>query len=573
MRCLDSYDRRVEYADYDVVVVGSGFGGSTAALRLTEKGYRVAVLEAGRRFDETTLPKTSWRLRSFFWAPKLGLVGIQKMSLLRNVMVLSGAGVGGGSLVYGNTLYEPFPSFFTDARWSHITDWRAELTPFFDQAKRMLGVVANPTMTAADEVMRAVAEEMGVAETFGPTPVGVFFGEPGLEVDDPYFGGVGPARSGCTECGECMTGCRHGAKNTLLKNYLFLAERGGAEVHPLTTVTGIRPRADGRYEVTTERTGAWIARHRRTFIAADVVLAAGTMGTQKLLHSMRDIGNLPNLSPRLGELTRSNSEAIIGARTFRRAADFSKGVAITSSFYPDRQTHIEPVRYGHGSNAMGLLTTALADGDGPSRLLTWAGEVLRRPTMMARNLSMHRWSEQTIATLVMQTRENSITCYTKPGLFGRRLTSKQGHGEPNPTWIPIGHDAVRRIAKRIGGFPAGGWNDVFNIPMTAHLLGGAVIGDSPESGVIDPYHRVYGHAGLHVVDGASVSANLGVNPSLTITAQAERAMALWPNKGEPDQRARLGEPYRRIDPVAPRSPVVPAGAPGALRLRAAPPSS
>ena len=563
----------MECEDYDVVVVGSGFGGSTAALRLTEKGYRVAVLESGRRFDETTFPKTSWRLRSFFWAPKLGLLGIQRMSLLKNVMVLSGAGVGGGSLVYGNTLYEPFPSFFTDARWSHITDWRAELTPFYDQAKRMLGVVTNPTMTVADDVMRAVAEEMGVAETFVPTPVGVFFGEPGVEVSDPFFGGVGPARKGCTECGECMTGCRHGAKNTLLKNYLYLAERGGAQVWPLTTVTGIRPRADGRYEVTAERAGTWVRKRRKVFIASEVVLAAGTMGTQRLLHSMRDKGHLPNLSPRLGELTRSNSEAIIGARTFRRNVDFSRGVAITSSFYPDDQTHIEPVRYGRGSNAMGLLTTVLADGDGRSRLATWALEVLRRPVMLTRNLSMHRWSEQTIAALVMQTRENSLTCYTKAGLFGRRLTSKQGHGEPNPTWIPIGHDAVRRIARRIGGFPAGGWNDVFNIPMTAHLLGGAVIGDSPETGVIDPYHRVYGHPGLHVVDGASVSVNLGVNPALTITAQAERAMALWPNQGEHDHRAQLGEPYRRLDPIAPRNPIVPAGAPGALRLRAAPPSS
>ena len=563
----------MECEDYDVVVVGSGFGGSTAALRLTEKGYRVAVLESGRRFDETTFPKTSWRLRSFFWAPKLGLLGIQRMSLLKNVMVLSGAGVGGGSLVYGNTLYEPFPSFFTDARWSHITDWRAELTPFYDQAKRMLGVVTNPTMTVADDVMRAVAEEMGVAETFVPTPVGVFFGEPGVEVSDPFFGGVGPARKGCTECGECMTGCRHGAKNTLLKNYLYLAERGGAQVWPLTTVTGIRPRADGRYEVTAERAGTWVRKRRKVFIASEVVLAAGTMGTQRLLHSMRDRGHLPNLSPRLGELTRSNSEAIIGARTFRRNVDFSRGVAITSSFYPDDQTHIEPVRYGRGSNAMGLLTTVLADGDGRSRLATWALEVLRRPVMLTRNLSMHRWSEQTIAALVMQTRENSLTCYMKAGLFGRRLTSKQGHGEPNPTWIPIGHDAVRRIARRIGGFPAGGWNDVFNIPMTAHLLGGAVIGDSPETGVIDPYHRVYGHPGLHVVDGASVSVNLGVNPALTITAQAERAMALWPNQGEHDQRAQLGEPYRRLDPIAPRNPIVPGGAPGALRLRAAPPSS
>ena len=560
----------MECEDYDVIVVGSGFGGSTAALRLTEKGYRVAVLESGRRFDETTFPKTSWRLRSFFWAPKIGLLGIQKLSLLRNVMVLSGVGVGGGSLVYGNTLYEPFPAFFTDVRWGHITDWRAELTPFYDQAKRMLGVVANPTMTAADDVMLSVAEEMGVAGTFVPTPVGVYFGEPGVEVADPYFGGAGPARKGCTECGECMTGCRHGAKNTLLKNYLYLAERGGAKVRPLVTVTDIRPRSDGRYDVTTQRSGTWLRKHRKRFVARDVVLAAGTMGTQKLLHFMRDKGSLPNLSPRLGELTRSNSEAIIGARTFRRNVDFSRGVAITSSFYPDDQTHIEPVRYGRGSNAMGLLTTALADGDGRSRRRAWAREVFRHPFMLARNLSMHRWSEQTIAALVMQTRENSMTCYTKPGLFGRRLTSKQGHGEPNPTWIPIGHDAVRRVARRIGGFPAGGWNDVFNVPMTAHLLGGAVIGDSSETGVIDPYHRVYGHPGLHVVDGASVPANLGVNPSLTITALAERAMALWPNRNEPDPRAPLGEPYRRIDPIAPRHPVVPADAPGALRLTAVP---
>ena len=563
----------MECEDYDVVVVGSGFGGSTAALRLTEKGYRVAVLESGRRFDESTFPKTSWRVRSFFWVPKIGLLGIQKLSLLRNVVVLSGVGVGGGSLVYGNTLYEPFPSFYADERWSHITDWRAELAPFFDQAKRMLGVVTNPTMTAADEAIRAVAEEMGVADTFVPTPVGVFFGEPGVEVRDPFFGGAGPTRKGCTQCGECMTGCRHGAKNTLLKNYLYLAERGGAEVRELTTVTGIRPKGNGRYQVTTERAGAWLRKHRKTFVASDVVLAAGTMGTQRLLHGMRDEGSLANLSPRLGELTRSNSEAIIGARTFQRNVDFSRGVAITSSFYPDEQTHIEPVRYGRGSNAMGLLTTALADGDGRSRLLTWAREVLRHPVMLARNLSMHRWSEQTIATLVMQTRENSMTCYTKPGLFGRRLTSRHGEGEPNPTWIPIGHDVVRRVARRIGGFPAGGWNDVFNIPMTAHLLGGAVIGDGPETGVIDPYHRVYGHPGLHVVDGASVSANLGVNPSLTITAQAERAMALWPNRGESDQRAPLGEPYCRIGPIAPCSPVVPANAPGALRLGVAPPRS
>jgi cholesterol oxidase len=550
----------------DVVVIGSGFGGSTAALRLTEKGYRVAVLEAGRRFDESTYPKTSWRLRSFLWAPRLGCYGMQRISLLKDVMILSGAGVGGGSLIYANTLYEPKPPFYSDPQWGHITDWREELAPYYDQAKRMLGVVPYPHLTPSDEVMKAVAEEMGAGDTFGPTPVGVFFGQPGVEAGDPYFGGAGPARRGCIQCGECMTGCRHGAKNTLLKNYLYLAEQAGAAVHPLTTVVAVRPLPDGRYAVDTVRTGAWARRRRRSFVAAHVIFAAGTLGTQKLLHRMRDEGHLANLSTRLGELTRTNSEAILGARTFRSDVDFTKGIAITSSFHPDELTHIEPVRYGRGSNFMGLLTTALADGGGRSRPVTWLGQVVRHPATFLHNLSMRRWSEQTIIALVMQTRDNSITCYTKPGPFGRRLTSKQGHGEPNPTWIPVGHEAVRRVAGHIGGFPGGGWNDVFNIPMTAHFLGGAVIGDSPDTGVIDPYHRVYGHPGLHVVDGAAVSANLGVNPSLTITTQAERAMSLWPNRGEPDPRPPLGAPYQRIAPVAPLAPTVPAGAPGALRL-------
>jgi cholesterol oxidase len=424
-------------------------------------------------------------------------------------------------------------------------------------------------MTPSDEVMKAVADEMGAGDTFGPTPVGVFFGQPGVEADDPYFGGVGPSRRGCIQCGECMTGCRHGAKNTLLKNYLYLAERAGAAVHPLTTAVAVRPLPDGRYAVDTVRTGAWARKRRTSFVASHVVFAAGTMGTQRLLHRMRDEGTLGNLSKRLGELTRTNSEAILGARTFRSDVDFTRGIAITSSFHPDELTHIEPVRYGKGSNFMGLLTTALADGGGRSRSLTWLGQVVRHPGTFLHNLSMRRWSEQTIIALVMQTRDNSITCYTKPGRFGRgrRLTSKQGHGEPNPTWIPVGHEAVRRVAGHIDGFPGGGWNDVFNIPMTAHFLGGAVIGDSPDTGVIDPYQRVYGHPGLHVVDGAAISANLGVNPSLAITTQAERAMSLWPNRGEPDPRPPLGAPYERIAPVAPRAPAVPANAPGALRLR------
>jgi cholesterol oxidase len=545
-------------ADYDVVIVGSGFGGSASALRLTEKGYRVAVVEAGRRFTPETLPKTSWDLRAFLWAPVLGLRGMQRITWLKDVVVLSGAGVGGGSLVYANTLYTPPPPFFADPQWAGITDWSSELAPHYEQAGRMLGVVEQPTMTPSDEVMKAVAEDMGVGHTFRPTPVGVFFGEPGKTVPDPYFGGAGPARTGCLECGDCMIGCRYGAKNRLDLNYLHLAERAGAVVVPDTTVTAVRPVGD-RWQVATKGAGP------RTLTCDDVVLAAGALGTQKLLHTMRDTGVLPRLSPRLGVLTRTNSEALLGAQADKvEGAGFSKGVAITSSFHPDADTHIEPVRYGPGSNAMGLLTTLLVDGGGRvPRPLRFLLQALLHPVLLLRSLSVRRWAEKTIIALVMQSVDNSITVRrTRTG----RLTAGPGHGPANPTWIPVGHEAVRRTAEKIGGHPGGTVGDVFNVPMTAHILGGAVIGDSSATGVIDAYHRVYGYPGLHVVDGAAVSANLGVNPSLTITAQAERACSLWPNKGERDPRPALGEPYVRLDPIAPRSPVVPADAPGALRL-------
>ncbi|WDZ85261.1 FAD-dependent oxidoreductase [Micromonospora cathayae] len=557
---------------YDVVVIGSGFGGSVAALRLAEKGWSVGVLEAGRRFADDEFPETSWRLRRFLWAPRLGCYGIQRIDLLRpadrkaggGVLVLSGAGVGGGSLVYANTLYEPLDAFYDDPQWRHVTDWRAELTPHYDQAKRMLGVTTYPVTTGADRVMRAVADRMGVGHTVHPTPVGVHIGRPGVRVPDPYFGGAGPARSGCTHCGSCMTGCRVGAKNTLVKNYLWLAERLGARVHPLTTVTAVRPLPGGGYRIETVRTGSWLPGRRQVFEADQVVLAAGALGTQRLLHRMRAGGVLPAISPRLGELTRTNSEAILGASVSRaqaRAAglDFTEGVAITSSFHPDAQTHVEPVRYGRGSNAMGLLQSLLVDG-GPHRVRRWLGSLLRQPGLAARMLSVRGWSERTVIALVMQSADNSLTTRLRRG----RLVSGPGHGAPNPTWIPAGNQAARLLAEEIGGVPGGSLTEPFDIPMTAHILGGAVIGTSPADGVIDPYHRVFGHPGLHVVDGAAVSANLGVNPSLTITAQAERAMACWPNRGDADPRPPLGAPYRRLDPVPPRRPAVPAGAPGAL---------
>ncbi|WP_033213358.1 GMC oxidoreductase [Kitasatospora phosalacinea] len=567
--------------DYDVVVVGSGFGGSVAALRLTEKGYRVAVLEAGRRFRREELPTTSWNLRDYLWAPALGRYGIQRIHLLRNVLILAGAGVGGGSLNYANTLYVPPKAFFEDRQWRHITDWQAELAPFYDQAQRMLGVRLNPTMTPSDVHLKAAAEAMGCGDTFHLAPVGVFFGDgrdgtgeakaaPGDEVDDPYFGGAGPRRRACTECGECMTGCRHGAKNTLTENYLYLAERAGAEILPMTTVRRLRPHGGG-YAVDVLPTDARTRRARkagaRTITAERVVVAAGTYGTQTLLHRMRESGLLPRISARLGHLTRTNSEALVGAQTSTRRygerPDFTRGVAITSSVHPDADTHIEPVRYGRGSNAMGALSIQQVSGAGRGpRWLRYLGTAARHPWIFVQSMNQHRWSEKTIIGLVMQSLDNSLTVSLKNG----KLTSRQGHGAPNPSWIPAAEEGARALAASINGFPGSTAGEIFDIPLTAHFLGGCPIGDSADTGVVDPYHRLYGHPGISVVDGSAVSANLGVNPSLTITAQAERAMSMWPNRGEADPRPEPGAAYRPVPPVVPRQPAVPAGAFGALRL-------
>ena len=572
--------------DYDVLVVGSGFGGSVSALRLTEKGYTVGVLEAGRRFTRETLPRNSWDLKNYLWAPKLGMYGIQRIHLLGNVMVLAGAGVGGGSLNYANTLYVPPKPFFEDPQWGHITDWQEELGPYYDQAKRMLGVRLNPTMTPSDVHLKAAAERMGVGDTFHMAPVGVFFGDgedadgkakakPGQEVPDPYFGGAGPSRRACSECGECMTGCRHGAKNTLNENYLHLAEKAGAVVHPMTTAVSLTEDSRGGFAVATLPTGDRRKGKGRTFRARRVVLAAGTYGTQTLLHRMKAGGQLPHLSEKLGELTRTNSEALVGAQTdnrrYRKAtgsprADFTRGVAITSSIHPDENTHIEPVRYGKGSNAMGGMTI-LQVPHSTHRVLGWIGNMAKHPTLAVRSLSNRRWSERTIIGLVMQSLDNSLTAYRKPRGIGKGLlTARQGHGAPNPTQIAEATQSATLLAEEINGFPGSNIGELMGTPLTAHFLGGCPIGATAEEGVIDPYHRLFGHPGISVVDGSAVSANLGVNPSLTITAQAERAMSFWPNKGGQDLRPAQGQEYERLAAVEPQAPAVPKEAFGALRL-------
>jgi cholesterol oxidase len=553
--------------DFDVVIIGSGFGGSVAALRLSEKGYRVAVLEAGRRFTDKDFPKTSWRLSKFLFLPRLGLRGIQRIHALPNVLVLAGAGVGGGSLVYANTLYQPPDSYFEDTQWRHITDWKSELLPWFDQASRMLGVASNPYFSPSDQAMKDVAEEMGVGHTFKMAPLGVHFGDgPGVLEKDPYFGGVGPDRHGCRQCGGCMTGCRYNAKNTLPKNYLGLAESAGAQVFPEHTVTEISELANGGWQITARKSSAWFG-GKRVFTAGEVVVAAGTYNTQKLLHKMKAKRELKKLSPALGKLSRTNSEALTGAIMPKSGAiDFSKGAAITSSFFPDEHTHVEPVRYGKGSNFMGLLQTVMTDGDtARERRKQWLATLILRPGMIAKIFDVRKWSERTVIALVMQNVDSSIAVRGKRGLFGWRLTSKQDSEHPNATYIPAANEVVRRIASKYGGIPGGHVGDLISAPFTAHFVGGCVISDDPEKGVIDPYHRVWNYPTLHIVDGSSLTANLGVNPSLTITAQAERAFSFWPNKGDRDPRPIQGSVYKRIDWIRPNSPFVPETAYGALR--------
>ena len=519
--------------EFDFIIIGSGFGGSVSALRLAEKGYKVAVLEAGRRFGQDDFPKTNWNLRKYVHMPKLGLHGFMRYSLLPDVLILSGAGVGGGSLVYCNTLYVPPDSYFNNKRWSHLADWKKELMPHYETAKRMLGVVTSPFTGVGDLQLKQVAEDLGRGETFKNTPVAVYFGEPGVESPDPYFNGEGPARSGCTLCGGCMVGCRHNAKNTLDKNYLYLAEKKGVRIFPEHQVTDIRVLQGGGYEIDTQRTGAWFKKENKTFTAGGVVLSAGVLGTIKLLMSCKAKGSLPNISDQLGKFACTNSESLVGASARKKGVDYSEGIAISASIFPDDDTHVEVVRFPKGSDVNSFLSVYLTgDGNRLTRPLKFFANFFLHPIDFIKTIWPFGWAEKSSILLVMQTLENYIHFIPK-GKKNIRLSSVRHKEQNAPAYIPMANEVAIRMAEKMDGIPQSSLNEVLlNIPVTAHILGGASIGSDASSGVIDTRNQLFGYKNFFVCDGSMIPANLGVNPSLTITAMSEYAMSHIPTKSE-----------------------------------------
>jgi cholesterol oxidase len=524
---------------FDWVVIGSGFGGSVAALRLAEKGYRVAVLERGRRFNDEDFARTTWDLKRFLWAPWLGLRGILRMSVFKDVFIASGSGVGGGSLVFANTLYRAKPAFFTHHQWPATSDWSKVLQPHYETAEHMLGAQRVPHDSDSQRLLRDMATHFGAEDTFTRTTCSVFFGAPGVTVADPYFGGLGPARTGCLRCGACMVGCRTGAKNTLVKNYLWLAERLGVEIFAEREVCDVRPvgAPDGTdgYIVETRRAGAVLRPRRQLFRAAGVVVAAGALGTNALLARCKLSGSLPALSERLGHLVRTNSESLLAVTLPDERLAPWNDVAISASFHPDADTHIEFVTYGEHGDFLSGLTTLLTDrGTRVTRPLKFLATVVRHPVMFARTLWPFGWSRRTLILLVMQSLDNALRFRARKRWFGRgvRLSTEQDEGRPNPTYIEAGDRAARWLARRTGGLPQSMVVEALaNIPATAHILGGAVIGRDASCGVVDDRGRAFGYRNLLVCDGSVVPANPGVNPSLTITALAEHAMSRVPARG------------------------------------------
>ncbi|MGE5180796.1 MAG: GMC oxidoreductase [Acidobacteriota bacterium] len=526
----------IEDFDHDFVVVGSGFGGSVSACRLAEKGYSVCVIEMGKRWRAEDFPKSTWNLRRWIWRPRLGLYGFYDMRPFQHVMILCGNAVGGGSITYANTLLVPPEIVWREGSWKGLADWEHEMPAHFASAKRMLGVTENQILGDADTMLHEIAKKQGFGDTFYKTDVAVYFGEgPGKEHPDPFFGGEGPARSGCIGCGGCMVGCRYNAKNTLDKNYLYFAEQRGAKVLEQTRVVDVRPRgaADGSdgYVLTIERSTARVFKQRRTITARHVVLSGSALGTMDLLLKMKETGALPNLSDRLGHDVRTNSESILGVRFPGARFDMSKGIAIGSGIHIDRFTHIEATRYPKGSDVLGLIATMLVDGKGRMRILKWLASAFRHPIRFARAAWPFGFARETLILLVMQTIDATLRMRRKRRWFWPFERQLATDGQRIPTNIPQANAFARRAAEDFGGIPITSTSEILlDMPMTAHCIGGCVMGADAEHGVIDESHRVFGYHNLYVVDGSAVGANLGVNPSLTITALAERAMTKIPPK-------------------------------------------
>lgn len=547
--------------NYDYVVIGSGFGGSVSAMRLTEKGYRVLVLERGKRFRDEDFPKSTWNIFKYLWAPFLRCFGILQISPFRHVFVLHGSGVGGGSLGYATVLMQPEDKFLDAPSWKHLADWKTILKPHYETACQMLGVTTNPRFWPADHILKEIACELGSEKTFQPTRVGIFFGRPGeegQEVPDPFFGGEGPPRRGCIHCGGCMVGCRYNAKNTLVKNYLYFAEKWGAKIRPEAEVVDVRPLPGGqpdgaRYEVLYRKTTAWLLKPLRRVRARNVIFSAGALGTQRLLFRCRDVTrSLPKISQRLGDQVRTNSEAILGTTSRSRKHDYSEGIAITSMFYADPVTTIEPVRYPAGSSLMRFLSGPMVGEEqkGFLRRLLWTlAQIFRHPVDFMKTHVLPGWAQRSTILLVMQTEDSQIRMRLGRGLFTlfkRGLVSVTDQDHKIPSRIDIGHRVTRRFAQMVDGIPAATINEsLFDIPITAHILGGCPMGRNDQEGVVDVECRVHNYPGLYVIDGSIVPANPGVNPSLTITALAEYAMSRIP--------ARIGTEVRR-SPVVVQPP-------------------
>ena len=517
---------------YDYIIIGSGFGGSVAALRLAEKGYRVVVIEQGKRYHPQDFPKRNWNLRKFIWLPQIGLYGIQAMTLLKDVFILHGAGVGGGSLVYANQLLIPPKVVLDDQVWGH-PGWSGTIKPYFDKAQRMLGATPAQELTIADELLKECAADIGKGGTFHINEVGIYYGEPDLTVPDPYFDGEGPDRTGCTSCGACMTGCRVGAKNTLDLNYLYLAEQLGVTIIPETRVTGVIPNGNG-YLISTKNVTGLVPR-RQQFESGGVIFSGGVLGTVKLLHRCKINGSLPDISNQLGNMTRTNSEALLGVVAKKGDVDYSAGIAITSGIYPDANTQIETVRYGKGHDAMALLTTLMVGGGKPwPRPLRFLGNIIRHPLTFLRFLIPFGWAQRATILLVMQKIDNYLRLEYKRRwwrLSGHSLNSNWHTDKKVPSYIPVANDFAQRMAEKINGRPASCLPEVLlDTSTTAHILGGCVMAKSAKKGVIDHNGKIHGYDNLYVIDGSVIPANLGVNPSLTITAVAEYFMDKFPVK-------------------------------------------